>query len=485
MSEEITTNQESNDTAPSDLAPVSAEGAATGSTPNPIDKTSIVKVEKKPEEDLRVKTARQITEYFTSPGWPKLKDLTKPINMIMRGDGIWELRKNAVGLFCVKKYDQKFPGFPKEDNYPWFYPWYGKIPFNLLQQILYFFKEICDESNDEVFVQIFWDPENKRYFNHVPKQEVSSGSVKYDHEVEVESKNILCGEIHSHNTMGAFFSGVDDADEKRDQFYGVIGELNKRKPAITLSFVCGGKRQLIGVDHLFTEAPAEEQLFPQEWKKRVTKSNSRFHSGSNETSYANWPGYGHNQNHSGRTSGNDSDGGAFKFQSSRHASADSRPQTQQEREEGSTQGARGSSEASGRLTEEIERLKRELDADIKPVDFVDRPPAAEPEEVSANPFFPGSGDQARALVSNSKYHENDEVFAASIGQVIDTLLVHYTRGLEMNKNERKELLNSLVAGMQDDDIRCLVSVIAEHNVDLIMESIGAYAVEAQKSGEEG
>ena len=32
-------------------------------------------------------------------------------------------------------------------------------------------------------------------------------------------------DIHSHNTMGAFWSGTDNADEKETRLFGVLGKI--------------------------------------------------------------------------------------------------------------------------------------------------------------------------------------------------------------------------------------------------------------------
>ncbi len=48
-------------------------------------------------------------------------------------------------------------------------------------------------------------------------------------------------DIHSHNTMAAFFSPIDDHDEKATRLYTVIGKLNKGKPEIKTRISNGGK----------------------------------------------------------------------------------------------------------------------------------------------------------------------------------------------------------------------------------------------------
>ncbi len=48
-------------------------------------------------------------------------------------------------------------------------------------------------------------------------------------------------DIHSHNTMPAKFSSIDDDDEKPTRLYAVMGRLDKVLPDITVRASCGGK----------------------------------------------------------------------------------------------------------------------------------------------------------------------------------------------------------------------------------------------------
>ena len=224
-----------------------------------------------PKVDLRVFMARQNTGFLTDAAWPDPSTISKPVNYIVRRDGVWELRKSRAGVFVIQreKFTSPLPGFPEEGNVEFGISNFGKIPINLFREILAFFKSICDESKDEAYVQTFWDPAEKRYFNHVPPQRVSGASVNFERDIGLEARCYLVLETHSHNTMGAFFSGTDNADEKSDRFFAVIGKLNNPTPEMLFSFVCGGKRVIISRHDIFEEEP--EAQFPGDWKSRITK----------------------------------------------------------------------------------------------------------------------------------------------------------------------------------------------------------------------
>jgi hypothetical protein len=74
-----------------------------------------------------------------------------------------------------------------------------------------------------------------------------------------ENMALLC-ETHSHNTMNAFFSGTDDANENATQFYGVWGYVTKDEPAFAFRYVCGDQKIQITPDVLF------------DWPKKVVKT---------------------------------------------------------------------------------------------------------------------------------------------------------------------------------------------------------------------
>jgi PRTRC genetic system protein A len=110
------------------------------------------------------------------------------------------------------------------------------IPFTLLTQTLGFFKEVCRKhSNAEAFVRIWWNRRERRYEIQVPEQSVSGGGVHHRDDFDRDNSGdwLVAADIHSHNTMSAFWSGVDDADEKKapeGRIHGVIGKVPSKLP---------------------------------------------------------------------------------------------------------------------------------------------------------------------------------------------------------------------------------------------------------------
>lgn len=101
-----------------------------------------------------------------------------------------------------------------------------KIPQSMLQDILMFFKKNPDK---EAAVQVFYDMGTKKYELYYPEQQVSACSVVFERNQQLEEEKVLVMDAHSHGYMRAFFSSVDDHDEKGTRLFLVAGSLNRKK----------------------------------------------------------------------------------------------------------------------------------------------------------------------------------------------------------------------------------------------------------------
>lgn len=102
----------------------------------------------------------------------------------------------------------------------------NKIPKELLIEIIGSFYRIVKRSGDEAAAQIYRKDATGEYFIYYPKQRISSAHVAYDNDenlLELRKENHLIMELHSHNTMAAFWSGTDDNNETECGLYMVIG----------------------------------------------------------------------------------------------------------------------------------------------------------------------------------------------------------------------------------------------------------------------
>lgn len=197
----------------------------------------------------------------------------KVICLIPSGNGqIYEMRKTEQGEFIAPKHNVK----EYEDIRAGFTPALPKIPMALLKQVITFFRSYMSEYEEyEAMAQIYWDKEKYEFFAYVPKQLVTVDGVNADLRkcpYDDESRYILYADIHSHNSMDAFFSVTDDRDEKDSRLYMVVGHLEEFFPDIKARFFCGGTHVPIHpaeiVEDLWTE-------FPLEWANNVVTVNKK------------------------------------------------------------------------------------------------------------------------------------------------------------------------------------------------------------------
>lgn len=212
-----------------------------------------------PEFDLTAARSHHAT-----PAWDPASFLTdycytleqakasqKPVKYIMGEDGlVYEMRSTDVGDFFVQA--KKVTGAAKvKEGFSLNVP---KLPFRLLLQAVSFFRDVCTEfNNDEAMLQYWFDKETKEFFADCVQQTTNKVHVTYlrNKELEEDPNKVLVMDIHSHNTMDAFFSGTDDASEQETRTYGVIGRLDQEIPAFKFRISVEGTFKEIAVNQIF------------------------------------------------------------------------------------------------------------------------------------------------------------------------------------------------------------------------------------------
>ena len=192
--------------------------------------------------------------------------LTKPVTFVAAGNGLFEVRQNAIGIFA-----RKIDGVPGMGNVAeGFHSSLPKLPWELFEQAVAFFKAVMKRHGGaEAYIQFFFNKEEGQYFAHVPKQRVSGGYVSFDRDVELEATHILVMEAHSHNTMGAFWSGTDNGDEQTDRLYMVMGHLDQRTPQVKVRCAMGGQHMDLDIEDTF-ETPIGKEV-AQSWLDQVSQ----------------------------------------------------------------------------------------------------------------------------------------------------------------------------------------------------------------------
>ena len=149
-----------------------------------------------------------------------------------------------------------------------FIPALPLIPMTVILQVVSFFRYYMRNGvEQEALVNIYWDKLGQNFIVDTPKQYVSKASVRSRiNEIYSGERFIHYMDIHSHNSMKAFFSETDDADEKATRLYSVIGQLDKYFPSIETRISNGGKFWPIDPVLVFERMRTS---FPEEWTDNV------------------------------------------------------------------------------------------------------------------------------------------------------------------------------------------------------------------------
>lgn len=152
-----------------------------------------------------------------------------------------------------------------------------------------------------------FDREKEEYFLVIPKQRISKGSVSYAQkdlrEQYPSSRYLEVISAHSHNTMNAYFSSIDDRDEQGDLIYMVMGKLHEDQPTFSIRANVAGKQCcFLGLNDIFdfdtTQwndlASTWRNIHPAEWMNQLNVEadyhSAHFDSSSRPSSHnRSWP----------------------------------------------------------------------------------------------------------------------------------------------------------------------------------------------------
>lgn len=182
-----------------------------------------------------------------------------------RRDGCWEVYEGAWGSYLRPTDDPDANVVVDEENLKQFQLKENihKIPSHLWTRWVKLCFHFVDKvtSSVEVSIRILRseeDPSQYRFL--VPRQKVSGATVRvdtFDESIDIETGEeftqyppvgwIPVGSSHSHNTMSAFFSGVDDQYELDDPgIHLVVGSINSSKMTYSIAAsVVGSRRRFI------------------------------------------------------------------------------------------------------------------------------------------------------------------------------------------------------------------------------------------------
>lgn len=120
-----------------------------------------------------------------------------------------------------------------------------KIPVILLDNIVKYFRS---DLKNEALARIYY--KEGEYRMDIPEI-IQVGKVSISTVAPEADKGLLVCELHSHNTMRAFWSDVDDEDEIYPMFYGVIGRLDTETPEMRFRAVLNGAKVQLEKEQIF------------------------------------------------------------------------------------------------------------------------------------------------------------------------------------------------------------------------------------------
>ena len=223
------------------------------------------KLEEAPAEGLSLEDiiARQLADYKHAP--VSYEDLTKPVTYVTASNGIFRVVKTDIALFTTlhKEFEETISGLPiMEENVELLIP---KIPFRHIVKALTFFRDVYTKDRTESSLLFFWNTHNipipnfpgvlteGQLVTYCPVQENEYSLTNFESDKNVDwfrSNLSILLELHSHCNFSAFFSGVDDANENMNQFYGVWGHVDQDDPSFTFRWVSGNTKEVCSPDIL-------------------------------------------------------------------------------------------------------------------------------------------------------------------------------------------------------------------------------------------
>lgn len=153
----------------------------------------------------------------------------KPVQILITKKGIYEIRKMPlVGIFSRRM--EEIEANLEDDWMEGLYFALPKIPLSILHEVMdYFRRSLPNEA-------MAYIRHNGSYYVSYPEQISTDQRIFYNKPLLDD----VVVEIHSHGFHPAFFSEIDNEDEKATGIYAVMGRINTNSPEIKARISCGG-----------------------------------------------------------------------------------------------------------------------------------------------------------------------------------------------------------------------------------------------------
>jgi len=138
-----------------------------------------------------------------------------------------------------------------------------RIPLDLIRRVTAWFKAVYAKYRSEAVGYLYYSAVSGEWQFVPPTQTATGASAKYEEAPKIQNWQIV-GTIHSHGSMSAFHSGVDDADEKNfDGVHITVGRVDT-VPEYSCSLVVQGEREIVDPSCLI-DGMAPMDAVPAAW----------------------------------------------------------------------------------------------------------------------------------------------------------------------------------------------------------------------------
>ncbi|PGL78076.1 hypothetical protein CN931_23990 [Bacillus sp. AFS054943] len=127
----------------------------------------------------------------------------------------------------------------------------GKIPFQTLADFISIAKKISDAYGREIHGDIYYDKEKNRFLLDFPGQIIHKYWVKPETNIYMQIDFLKVAEIHSHHTMPAEPSELDDSSERANIIYCIIGNINNVFPDVFVRTCYKNKHYVLDAADVF------------------------------------------------------------------------------------------------------------------------------------------------------------------------------------------------------------------------------------------
>jgi PRTRC genetic system protein A len=168
------------------------------------------------------------------------------------GKGGFYLRKET-SLYQVTVQVPEIPAYAEvKEQLRWMAP---PVPYAIIERANAFFRAVFWKYGSEAIVALALE-KNQTWQLEVPEQAVSSMHLDYDLK-SLAGKSRLAGTIHSHCSMGAFFSNTDDKDTAQgfDGLHLVLGRITQPIPEIAAAVCLNGSVFKLAPEAVISDLP--------------------------------------------------------------------------------------------------------------------------------------------------------------------------------------------------------------------------------------